>query len=325
MQLKLDRKNYPDVIVVPMYRGTYEDTIIELPKWHKHSLCCLILYSWLLTDSDKHYLGVVDLYYLWRHILTNKRESILKQKFLPALVPTSPVLGFPRNDELLSTPADFSYWKSKTTKKIIWAPHWSVKTNEGLGNFDIFAKPMLQWLKQHSDIEILLKPHPFLRARLTDKSTIENIARTDKTFVNIPNMTAQEYDAILNEWRNLPNGNVMDTGDYFGLFQSSDAIILDSISFMAEYLMVDKPMCFCNRKKSLSKLQAVFNDFGKELLGGMTIANSWDEVEEFISTITNGIDTHKKRRRQLRDKYLTLNQGKVGAAIANEIESSLRA
>ena len=40
----------------------------------------------------------------------------------------------------------------------------------------------------------------------------------------------------------------MVTGEYLAYFASSDAMILDSVSFMAEYLYVHKPALFLTRE-----------------------------------------------------------------------------
>lgn len=47
----------------------------------------------------------------------------------------------------------------------------------------------------------------------------------------------EEWEKYINSWKSLKNAYVMEEGDYKDLFLYSDAMILDSISFLAEYLM----------------------------------------------------------------------------------------
>jgi len=51
-------------------------------------------------------------------------------------------------------------------------------------------------------------------------------------------MTLNEVESYYAEWHNLSNGFVYDEGDYFNIFKSSDALITDCGSFLAEYLPI---------------------------------------------------------------------------------------
>ena len=70
----------------------------------------------------------------------------------------------------------------------------------------------------------------------------------------------EEYEEYLEMWRQLPNAQVIENGMYTDIFESSDAMILDSISFLGEYIYMHKPMLFLTRDRN------TFNDFGKELV-----------------------------------------------------------
>ncbi len=281
------------------------------------------MYGWIVTNSDKHFFGNQELAYFWKNIVFNQRELNICKQLLPTVGNNATCLGFPRGDEILSAAAEDKTWKMPTSKKIIWAPHWSVLTHSRLGNFDRYAYKLLDWLKSHKDVEIVLKPHPLLRARLTDSATIAKLSAGNPDFQN-PNTfkTAEEYDAFLSEWESLPNGTVMDSGDYFSLFKSSDAMLLDSGSFMAEYMILDKPMCFCNRDRSFAELQNAFNTFGGQLLTGMAIADNWDSIESFLSSVGKE-DKKKEVRQQMISQFLSANKGHVGESIATFIKSTL--
>ena len=60
-------------------------------------------------------------------------------------------------------------------------------------------------------------------------------------------VNGEEYDAYCRAWDALPNAKVV-MGEYLAYFASSDAMILDSVSFMAEYLYVHKPALFLTRE-----------------------------------------------------------------------------
>ena len=53
-------------------------------------------------------------------------------------------------------------------------------------------------------------------------------------------MTEKEVDEYYNDWSTV--GNIYTQGDYFNIFKTSDMMITDSGSFLAEYLPTKKPL-----------------------------------------------------------------------------------
>lgn len=78
----------------------------------------------------------------------------------------------------------------------------------------------------------MFKPHPNLRARVVQAHAFES---------------EEAYDTYLEEWNKLPNACVMQEEDYRSAFATSDGMIMDSCSFIAEYMYVDKPLLFLKR------------------------------------------------------------------------------
>ena len=64
-------------------------------------------------------------------------------------------------------------------------------------------------------------------------------------------------------------------GEYRAYFASSDAMILDSVSFMAEYLYVHKPALFLTREGER------FNEFGETSLPSSIV---WQERTTLLSS-----------------------------------------
>lgn len=316
----LDSKNLPDVLFTPYFDSSKFGNVADFHRIYKDVLLCIVMYSWIVTNSEKHFFGNNELAYFWKNFLFNDRELKLANCTPPLYGENTLAVGFPRNDEFLAAISNFIPTHSQFKKTIIWAPHWSILTHSRLGNFDRYAYPMLDWLKQHPDIQIILKPHPLLKARLTDPQTIERLKKEDPDFgVPLHFNDYEEYDLYMNKWKSLPNGDIMDCGEYADLFASSNGMILDSGSFMAEYMIFNKPMCFCNRDSSTEELKQKFNTFGRELLEGMTITSNWIQTEQFLNRVIVGDDAAKKEREVIISKYLNLNPRSVGAKITQEI------
>ncbi len=168
-------------------------------------------------------------------------------------------------------------------KKIIYAPHHTLASDEPV-NFSTFASNYLYFLelaeKYQNETVWVFKPHP----HLVYKAVKEGI------FAN-----PEEWDAYVQRWKNLKNAEVMKEGMYHNLFNRSDAMILDSVSFLAEYLYVHKPLLMLTRDGQY------YNDFGKELMKVHYAAAGTDEkaIEQFVTDVVlNGNDEKKEMREE---------------------------
>lgn len=114
--------------------------------------------------------------------------------------------------------------------RMVWAPHHSYSPH--WYNFGVFAKvyrQMLGFATANPEIQIVLRPHPFLWGTLTDRNVLTN----------------QELSQWRREWDELPNTHVDEDGSYAELFLATDILVTDGISFLGEYpLVTKKPTIF---------------------------------------------------------------------------------
>lgn len=171
--------------------------------------------------------------------------------------------------------------------KIIYAPHHSLGNNAcAFSTFSDNAFKFYEYAKEHPEISWIIKPHPLLK-----KATIEN-----RYFES-----EQEYDNYIKLWDELPNARSFEENIYIDVFKSSDAMILDSVSFLSEYLYTGKPYLFLTRDGQ------TFNDYGKELYSVLYTAkgDKWEEIELFIEDILiRKNDVKFNDRKTFFDKYL---------------------
>ncbi len=114
--------------------------------------------------------------------------------------------------------------------RLLWGPHHSYAPN--WLNFGVFADmchDMLEFARSNPDIDVVLRPHPFLYGTLTDRGL----------------MTAEELAAWQRDWDALPN-TAMDVGTSFtAIFLAADTLLTDGISFLVEYpLVTGHPVIF---------------------------------------------------------------------------------
>lgn len=180
--------------------------------------------------------------------------------------------GYPRMDTFYEESQPDYTWKmvSPKAKKIIWAPHWSIKTGYLYATFHKNWEFFLDYAKTHPDTTSwVVKPHP----NLMDSAVEAGVFASDK-----------EFRAYLDEWNSLPNAKVETGGYYQDIFKTSDAMILDSCSFTAEYLYEHKPELFLTRKIDS------FNAVGHAILDSIYTADGADfkKIQSFIDDVIIG-------------------------------------
>ena len=87
----------------------------------------------------------------------------------------------------------------------------------------------LELAKKHPEYSFVVKPHPALRYKCISEKFL----------------TEQEYDDYIAQWNSLENATVYTDGNYFDIFKTSDVLITDSSSFLAEYFYSGKPTTLC--------------------------------------------------------------------------------
>ena len=174
-------------------------------------------------------------------------------------------------------------FKKPENLKIIYAPHHSLE-NDGLkmSTFKENYQHFLNFAKNNPQYSFIFKPHPML----------ENAVIEHKL------MTKEEYQNYLYSWNNLENSSIYDKGEYFDLFKSSDILITDCSSFLAEYFPTKKPVIFLNRAD-----RAPFDKFGQKIKKGFYEVNQFFEIEELIKNIIQNDPLKKTRETILKKEF----------------------
>lgn len=312
--------NLPDIIFTTMSHYNLKNVPLDIERLHDKVLFCFHIYGWLLTNDDNVYFSNNNFQYFWKEYVPTLREYNVATKEGPLKGSSVVCSGYLKSDCFYNAKNTSDLWKKQNTKKIIYAPHYSLyKGGHSFATFDLYYEKLFDYLKEHSEIEIILKPHPLLRKFIGDENYKKPFGCTRTDFI-----TLEEYDLFIERWENLPNGGVMNSGNYYELFNSSDAMILDSESFVAEYMIQNKPICFCNKYDSIASIKSFMNPMGEDLFDAMTIAQTWNDIKNFIENVVENIDIMKPKREKMINKYLNVNKNHVGEFIKNDIKSSLK-
>jgi hypothetical protein len=173
-------------------------------------------------------------------------------------------------------------WPIKETGfRVVWAPHHSYSPH--WLNFGVFSKikdDMLAFAKANQDIQIVLRPHPFLWGTLTDRKVL----------------SVSELEKWRKAWDELPNTYVDEDGSYAELFLATDVLVTDGISFLGEYpLITNKPTIFFENEGHWQ-----FTAIGELAAAASVKVSTFYELEDAISSArANGLPEKTKEIEQL--------------------------
>ena len=268
----------------------------------KETLLCDIPYSFfvvlLFSDSLNYPLYNV----LWKKFFPSTALLERHKKLNKLGMPRGVYSGYPKLDVFFKPDSKFHFdWKMARpdAKKIIWAPHHSIGFGTRTATFHWNYKFMYDFAKAHPEISWVVKPHSLLFHQAIWSGVFPN------------NEALREY---FQKWDDLPNARFY-TGTYYqDIFATSDGMIQDCCSFVAEYQYVDKPMIYLTRQGSIK-----FDELGEAILNASYLVDGKD-LDGIAATMQrvfiDGDDYKAAERKEVFDKYL--NYPKANGMLASE-------
>ncbi|MBR2519397.1 MAG: hypothetical protein IKE46_06400 [Selenomonadaceae bacterium] len=247
------------------------------------------------TTTIPSYHNLVIFRLAWKSFFDSELTRKLFDERCKIGMPRAYASGLPKMDFFFNMPEKFSFpWKMTrpNAKKIIWAPHWSITeafTDYGMayGTFHQNFKFMYEFAKVHPEISWVVKPHP----KLSESAVGSGFFSSVKAFEN-----------YLQAWNDLPNAQVFTGGYYQEIFATSDGLIHDSLSFIAEYQFTHKPMIYLTREDSTE-----FTELGEKILDVSYRVNGKDfeGIAALVQkVIIEGNDPLKEARQKVFDELL---------------------
>ena len=189
--------------------------------------------------------------------------------------------------------------RSPASTRILWTPRW--RTSEGNCHFFDYKDYFMELARKNSDIDFLFRPHPL---------SLKHFAATGE-------FPQTEQDAMVKEYASLPNAGIDASGDYHDLFLSSDILVSDMSSMIAEYFLTGKPIVYTHRTDS-------FNHFGRELSAGLYWARNQTELDGLLRTLRRGDDPLKEKRQELIDNLYVRPAGGASELIKTILKDRFR-
>ena len=126
--------------------------------------------------------------------------------------------------------------------------------------------------------------------------------------------SVEAYNEYLQKWNDLPNAQVFTGGYYQEIFATSDGMIHDSCSFIAEYQYTNKPMIYL-----MNNDEEEFTELGKKILDVSYIVDG-KNLEQIAAALQKifieGNDPLKAKRKRIFDEEL--NYKKFNGMLASD-------
>lgn len=267
------------------------------------TLACYIPYGLFVAKIQWMQFNLVLHNILWKNYVGSKGYQILAEKYCDIGDYGMVYSGYPKMDRLYEPDARTKFkWKTagrnNQVKRIIYAPHHSINELPWQSTFPENFEYVLEYARSHQETTSwVFKPHPALKL-----SCIKNGIFKDES----------GFDEYCAQWDSLPNGRYVygDAGDYLPVFTSSDAMILDSASFMAEYLYTGKPALF------LSRDGVTFNEVGEFVYDCLyqVKGNDFEGIRKFIEEVTDSDPRKAERENVFRQLFDYMRDNGISAA-----------
>ena len=207
----------------------------------------------------------------WKLFVANEQTKIEQEQHGKLNGLNVFVTGHPKVKALKNAEPKWPIVSNSNDKKfrILWASHHSIDKN--WSNFSVFLdiyNDMLNWAKEDNSIEFVFSPHPALVTVLE--------AITDETLKH-------SLQGFFIEWNKLSNTYFYREGPYGPLFQASNILIMDGISWLLEYQLMKKPLIFIERKD-----HSAFTVNGELIATGTNRVSTFEQAKALAYRFKNG-------------------------------------
>lgn len=270
-------------------------------KMLKQCLFCYVPYGFKVADGKKNHFDLFIHNAAWRIFAESDWHYEQFKNYGRVNAQNVVISGYPKLDQYLSDKKDYSYWKNgdSNKKRIIWAPHWSFCNPEwSYSTFDKNYRNFYEYAKENHEIDWIVKPHQRLYYWAVEKEI----------------MSEEEVEEYFQLWNQLPNATVYKGGNYMDIFITSDALITDCGSFLAEYLPTKKPVLHLYNEKGR------FNEVGQKIIDSYYRCINFEDVVRYIENVIIKENDYLSSKRLEIQKYVVPNPQGAGKAILEEFD-----
>lgn len=253
-------------------------------------LVCQLPYGFNIIKSYEYHFNNRRINCAWRYFTATRDEFNELRRYSLHYGLNAVYSGSPRMDEYARPVSQEALPDKLRNGKpiIIYAPHWTIRFNvnlHDLATFDLYYQNFLELVKSAPEFNFVFKPHPSLEYRVEQMKV----------------MTLRQFHDYCEEWNSLPNGFTYYSGDIINLFRNSSLMIMDSGSFIYEWLPSGNPCIYLgNPRRDSEDFINSFVPGARKILNSYYLCWNWDEIIiQFNNLMCLGYDPKAERRRRL--------------------------
>lgn len=304
----------PDIVFVTAPYLDYQNTCLTNIYLNINFLTCYLTYCIKSSNSYGYHYNNRRINSCWKYFVETRTDydELIRHSIHCG---TNAVLaGYPKLDAYAKPITE-----CKIPKKIdngnpivIYAPHHSIKNTwepSNIATFHLYYKDFMKLAHDNPNVNFVFKPHPNLIFAVAEKGI----------------MTSSEYEKYISDWNNLPNGIVVQNGDYIDLFRRSDLMIMDCGSFIGEWLLTGKPcMYLVNPERDPQTYMDGFSLLCRKILSKYYLCHDASEIAKFFDLIINKHKDPLKDERTKLANNVFVNVGHAGEYIVKYLENLLK-
>jgi glycosyltransferase involved in cell wall biosynthesis len=180
------------------------------------------------------------------------------------------VTGHPKADRIRSAEGCWPVKRTDghtATRRVAWSAHHTIGTGwTDFGMFHLIHEDMLKWAQSRLDTDFVFLPHPALIPYTGSASSP---------------LSRAEFEIWHRAWESLPNTATYVGQCYPSVLAASDALVVDGLSFLVEYQLLQKPLVFLERIG-----HRPFNEIGRLVCTGVhpvrTVAEARSTLDELL-------------------------------------------
>ncbi len=296
----------------PKYRGDFDMMTMPLSTVNVY-----IPYGYIIGDTKqhdyyKHHFNQISQLMMWKTFYASSIMVDMARNRCFIGDSAAIYTGYPKMDNFYKkVELNNSVWNkvieksgNRIAKRIIYSPHHTIEEWEPIhfSTFKYNYKFILELARKYSDNTVwIFRPHPMLKEKAIRAGIFKNEA---------------EWDDYVKEWDSLKNGMTYFDGDYADMMINSDAMIMDCVSFVAEYVFALKPLLF------LESGNSTFDEYGEMIMSVhyRESGKAFDKIETFLKDVVlDGNDSKAEYRKHFFEEHMDYKKDFGGRSASENI------
>ena len=186
------------------------------------------------------------------------------------------------------------------SKQVLWTPRWSYDAKVGGSHFFEYKDYLTELFSELPEWKLVVRPHPL---------AFEN-------YIAQGLMSSEEKEQYINSLSTI-NGKLDNNKIIEDTFKETAILISDISSVIFTFFITGKPIIYCSSTVDESPAFIA-------LKRGMYVANTWDEVENYVVEIIKGNDPLNLIRNEIATQLINKNKNATNNIIQHIIDDYKR-